>query len=101
MVVDMEHFDFRRALRAVSDPKRREILQLLKQKGCCSIAKPLGLCACDIEQRLPLSQPTISHHMNVLTKAGLVEREKHGQWAWYRRNEKTLRQFREAMESEI
>ena len=97
----MAQFDFRRALGAVAEPKRREILQLLKQKGCCSIAKPLGLCACDIEQRLPLSQPTISHHMNVLTRAGLVEREKHGQWVWYRRNEKFLKQFREAMGSEL
>lgn len=97
----MAQFDFRRALRAVADPKRRQILQMLKEKGCCSIAKPLGLCACDIEQRLPLSQPTISHHMSVLTRAGLVEREKHGQWVWYRRNDKALKQFREALEGEL
>ncbi len=97
----MATLDFRRALRAVVDPRRRQILQMLKQKGCCSIAKPLGLCACDIEQRLPLSQPTISHHMSVLTQAGLVEKEKHGQWVWYRRSEKALRQFREALEGEL
>ena len=38
-----------------------------------------------------LSQPTISHHMTILTKAGLVDATKQGQWRWYRRNEKALR----------
>ena len=38
-----------------------------------------------------LSQPTISHHMAILTKAGLVEATKKGQWRWYRRNEKAIR----------
>jgi ArsR family transcriptional regulator len=40
-----------------------------------------------------LSQPTISHHMAILTKAGLVDINKQGQWRWYRRNEKALRQL--------
>ena len=39
-----------------------------------------------------LSQPTISHHMAILTQAGLVEATKQGQWRWYRRNEKAIRQ---------
>jgi len=39
-----------------------------------------------------LSQPTISHHMTILTRAGLVEATKQGQWRWYRRNEKAIRQ---------
>jgi DNA-binding transcriptional ArsR family regulator len=30
--------------------------------------------------------------MGILTKAGLVEASKHGQWRWYRRNEKAIRQ---------
>jgi len=61
--------DFTVALNAVSDPARRRILQLLKQRGCCSIGKSTGLCACDVESRMKLSQPTISHHMRVLTGA--------------------------------
>jgi DNA-binding transcriptional ArsR family regulator len=51
------------------------------------------LCAGDIEKRIQLSQPTISHHMAILTKAGLVEATKQGQWRWYRRNEKAIRQM--------
>ena len=83
--------NFDRMLRAVADPTRRRILNALKQKGVCSIGKDIGLCACDIEERVRLTQPTISHHMSVLKKAGLVEAKKEGQWMWYRRNEAAVR----------
>jgi len=79
-----------RNLHAIADPARRRILEALKERGACSIDKEVGLCASDIEARLSLSQPTISHHMAVLTKAGLVEARKIGQWKWYRRNEDAL-----------
>ena len=88
-----------RALHAIADPTRRLILQTLKESPLP--AKVAGknlahsgscLCAGDIEERVKLSQPTISHHMAILTKAGLVEANKQGQWRWYRRNEKAIRQ---------
>jgi DNA-binding transcriptional ArsR family regulator len=82
-----------RVLQAIADPTRRLILQTLRVRGACSIGKDVGLCASDIEQRISLSQPTISHHMSILKKAGLVEAEKLGQWMWYRRNDRALRQF--------
>jgi DNA-binding transcriptional ArsR family regulator len=79
-----------RILQAIADPTRRRILQALKERGGCSIGKDVGLCASDIEQRIHLSQPTISHHMAILKKVGLVEARKEGQWMWYRRNEKAI-----------
>ena len=78
------------ALRAIADPTRRHILKLLRERGCCSIDKDTGMCACDIETRIGLSQPTISHHMAILRDAGLVEARKLGQWMWYRRKENAL-----------
>src|SRR5712692_5014847 len=82
-----------RMLQAIADPTRRRILHALKERGGCSIGKDVGLCASDIEQRIQRSQPTISHHMSILRKAGLVEGKKLGQWMWYRRNESALREF--------
>ena len=79
-----------RTLKAVSDPTRHRILQALKERGGCSLGRDIGLCACDVEQRVHLSQPTISHHMSVLKKAGLVQAKKQGQWVWYCRNEKAI-----------
>ena len=86
-----------RFLHAIADPTRRRILQALKERGACSIGKDVGLCASDIELRIHLSQPTISHHMSVLNKAGLVEAKKQGQWKWYRRKESALREFIQAL----
>lgn len=80
-------------LHAIADPARRRILLALKEKHADSQGKRARLCAGDIEQRLNLSQPTISHHMRVLEKAGLVEVKKQGRWRWYRRNEKKISQL--------
>lgn len=96
---DPAHLD--RFLHALADPARRAILRALKEKGCCSIGKPVGLCACDIEARIQRSQPTVSHHMAILTEAGLVQAEKQGTWMWYRRNEKALKALVEALGAEL
>ena len=86
-----------RMLRAVADPTRRRILEVLKEKGGCSLPYEVGLCASDIEMRIHLSQPTISHHMAVLKRAGLVEAKKEGLWVWYRRNETALRDLAKSL----
>lgn len=90
-----------RMLRAIADPTRRRILNTLKQKGACSIGKDVGMCACDIEERIRLTQPTISHHMSVLKKAGLVEAKKEGQWMWYRRNEGAVRELARSLRESL
>ncbi len=89
-----------RTLHAIADPTRRRILQALKEGAAAAKAPARAadghgprLCAGDIEARVPLSQPTISHHMAILRRAGLVEAAKQGQWRWYRRNEKAIRQL--------
>lgn len=95
-----------RALHAIADPTRRRILQALKggagsmKHGEKSTAGA-SLCAGDIEERMHLSQPTISHHMAILTKAGLVEATKQGQWRWYRRDEKAIRQVVKALRGKL
>lgn len=92
---------FDRMLHAVADPTRRRILQALKERGGCSIGKDVGLCASDIEMRVRLSQPTISHHMAILRKAGLVEAKKLGLWMWYRRNEPALKEFARSLKENL
>lgn len=89
------------AFKAVADPARLKILHLLKQKRQCSIGKGVGMCACDVQDHINLSQPTISHHMAILRKAGLVLAEKHGLWMWYRRNEKYLQDLGQALSTEL
>lgn len=65
-------------LKAVADPVRLRLLSAIR-------ATPDGeACVCDLTPLVGLSQPTVSHHLKVLTEAGLLEREKRGTWAWFR-----------------
>jgi DNA-binding transcriptional ArsR family regulator len=58
------------AFKALSDPTRRKILQLLKDQD---------LSAGDIAEHFDISKPSISHHLNILKQAQLVQDERHGQ----------------------
>lgn len=55
------------------------------------------LCACHLLEDLDITQPTLSHHMKVLTAAGLVRGRKVGKWMHYCRAEDTFNQLKEAM----
>jgi len=63
------------AFAALGDEVRLQIVRLL--------ARSSALCACEIEEAFDLGQPTISHHLRVLRRAGLVDCEKRGIWAYY------------------
>ncbi|HEV7171411.1 metalloregulator ArsR/SmtB family transcription factor [Pedococcus sp.] len=65
-------------LKAVADPARLQLLSLIRA------SKDQEACVCDLTPAVGLSQPTVSHHLKVLTEAGLVTRERRGTWAWFR-----------------
>jgi ArsR family transcriptional regulator len=80
--------------KALGDATRLKILDLLRAKGrsCCDLIgrDERGLCACDIEAAIGLSQAAVSHHMALLRRAGLVRGEKRGRWMYYSRNEAAI-----------
>lgn len=41
------------------------------------------MCACELVLPIGRSQPTVSHHLKVLTEAGLIVGDKRGRWVWY------------------
>lgn len=67
-----------RSLRALADPARIRLVSM--------VAAHEGgeACVCDLTEPLGLSQPTVSHHLRVLTEAGFLTRSKRGTWAYYR-----------------
>lgn len=79
------------AFKALGDSTRLKILDLLKKPGkssCGLIGKgERGLCACDIQDMIGLSQAATSHHLDLLKRAGFVYSEKRGRWMFYWRNE--------------
>lgn len=97
----MKQQDLAPVFKALGDPTRLKILDLLRARGksCCDLIArdERGLCACDIETAVGLSQAAISHHMSLLRRAGLVEATKRGRWMFYRRNEAALASLAEAI----
>ena len=78
-------------LKALADPTRLKIVSML----ATDVAGEL--CACDLPAVLGKSQPTTSHHLNLLTEAGLIEREQRGKWAWFRLHGDALAAVRGAL----
>jgi ArsR family transcriptional regulator len=60
--------------KALNDPTRRAILELLKEKD---------MTAGDIANQFNISKPSISHHLDLLKQADLVAAEKEGQFIYY------------------
>ena len=63
--------------KAMNDPTRREILQMLQEKD---------MTAGEIVERFNMSAPSISHHLDLLKQAKLVIAEKDGQYVFYSLN---------------
>ena len=63
--------------KALNDPTRREILEILKDGD---------LTAGEIADRFNISKPSISHHLDLLKQADLVTSVKEGQFIYYSLN---------------
>lgn len=76
-LADGEARDLATMFKALADPARLRLLSL--------IASHEGgeACVCDLTEPVDLSQPTVSHHLKILTDAGILSRDKRGKWAYY------------------
>lgn len=83
--------------KALASPLRRQILTWLKtpEQSFEPQDHPwdMGVCAGRIDQRTGLSQSTVSGHLAILQRAGLITSRKVGQWIFYARNETLIQAF--------
>jgi ArsR family transcriptional regulator, arsenate/arsenite/antimonite-responsive transcriptional repressor len=64
-------------LRVLADPARLRLVSVIA-------AQPEGeACVCNLTGPVGLSQPTVSHHLKVLSEAGILGREQRGRWVYY------------------
>lgn len=96
--------------KALSNDTRRQILLWLKnpkeyfdetpylQQG---ISFQIGVCVGQIQAKAGLAQSVISSYLLTMQKAGLLESERFGKWTYYRRNEKTIKEFTEYIQNEL
>ena len=76
-VEDAKAADLAAVLKALGDPTRLQMVLALRKA-----TEPA--CICDFTAAFSLSQPTVSHHMARLRRAGLVEATRRGIWTFYR-----------------
>ena len=78
-------------LKALADPARLRILSLIA-------AQPEEeACVCHLTEPIGLSQPTMTHHLQVLHAAGILDRDKRGAWVYYKVVPARLEEVRDAL----
>lgn len=75
------YLDTAKILKAISDPKRLRIVDMLS----CG-----ELCACEILEAFNITQPTLSHDMKVLIEAKVVSDRREGKNIYYTLNQETF-----------
>ena len=80
--------DNAKILKAISDPKRLRIVDMLS----CG-----ELCGCEILEAFHISQPTLSHDMRVLVEAGIVNDRREGKNTFYSLNGERLTAFKDTL----
>lgn len=76
--------------KALGDETRLKIFGMLSQQE---------VCACDLLEDLDITQPTLSHHMKVLTTCGLVDARKDGSWMRYTVNAEYVTRMQNFLEA--
>jgi ArsR family transcriptional regulator len=88
-----EAAELARGFSALADPVRLRVLSLLAGSEAGEV------CVCDFVDPLGKSQPTISHHLKILSEAGLVRGDRRGKWVWYSLDRDRLAELRAAIDS--
>jgi ArsR family transcriptional regulator len=60
---------------ALGDATRLKMLKIIADEE---------LCSCEVMAALELTQPTTSHHLGILERAGLLSSKRNGKWVFYK-----------------
>lgn len=86
-------------IKALSNSACWKILQWLKEpkkhfQGQKTNIEEYGVCNGMIQNKLNMSQSTTSHYLKILEQCGLLTSTRSGQWTYYKRNEKLIKEFK-------
>jgi ArsR family transcriptional regulator len=90
----MDAKQFQKIAKALADPRRFEILELITAAGG-------EICCGEVVECFPVAQATVSHHLKELTEAGLVERRAEGQFKYLRSRPDILAQYADELKRRI
>jgi ArsR family transcriptional regulator len=74
------------AAKALGDPIRVQLVDVLRSHAG-------KVCVCELTPLFDVGQPTVSHHLKVLRKAGIVDSARQGLWAYYYVNDDALKEL--------
>jgi transcriptional regulator, arsR family len=87
-MMNVDYDDMAKKLKAISDPKRLKIIDML---SCYE------LCACEILEKFDITQPTLSHDMRKLEEVGLVTSRREGKNTYYSLNKASLDEIEDSL----
>ena len=99
--------DVESVFRALASDRRLLILEWLKRPRAhfrSQVDGDLvrdGVCGVLIAEKLGVSQPTVSEHMRVLSRAGLVSAKRVKQWTFYKRDEERIARLKATVLAKI
>lgn len=97
--------------KALSNPIRLNIIKWLKEPQ--NNFPPQGfhvpegdrfdrsVCVGSICEKTQISQSTISHYLDMMQRAGLLESRRFGKWTYYRRNERNISRLSEFIRNSL
>ena len=89
MSINRRTRDAVRVARALGEPTRFELLRCIAERG--------EICCRDLTVLLRLSQATVSHHLRILSEAGLVTSRRAGQFSYFRVRPEALRGYQRSL----
>ena len=90
----MEATQFQKIAKALADPRRFEILEVIAAAGT-------EMCCCDVVECFHVAQATVSHHLKELTDSGLIETRSEGQFKYLRARPEVLAEYAAELQSRI
>ena len=93
--------------KALSNPTRLDILLWLKEPEKNFPPQDIlghfddGVCGQFIMEKSGLSQPTISHYLSLMQKAGLLISTRIGKWTYFKRNEILIKEYLDTLEERL
>ena len=82
----MKNIHYLKIFKALADQTRLNIVSMLSHRE---------MCACELLEKLSISQPTLSHHMKILIASELVISRKNATWVYYSINKPAMQKMRE------
>lgn len=107
-IIDIiEFMDTIEVFKALSNESRLQILQWFKEPEKHFVPhegidmRKIGVCVCQVTEKLNMTQSTASQYLSILQRAGLIKMERIGKFTYYKRDEEKIKEIADFFNSEL